>query len=100
MARKPKAAKKARKKPAKNSASRKKRMRKPGKMAHKATRKKTSKPAAASAVSKPSRKNDTTMNALFFLVLIMIVLGSGFLSLQHYKSTAATAPASVAMEKK
>jgi hypothetical protein len=124
MARKPsKAAKKARKKPAKKTTrksarkrakkpiNRKKRMSRPGKIAPKVVgkmaRRKPAKPAAAhvSPASKPStaRKHspDTTTNALALLVLIMIVLASGYFYLHNQPGGDAMAqPAAVAMEKK
>lgn len=126
MARKRKAATKTRKKPAKKSskkprarrakkpASRKKRMSTAGKVAHRKSGKKSSKKpgkksAKAASVSlvsahkgAPARKHDpdATMNMLALLVLLMFVLGSGFLYWQHQAGGPALASASVAMAKK
>ena len=116
MARKPaKASKKARKKPA---GSRKKRMSKPGKKARKAAAKparKTRTKTAAKAARKPAmarkpahvpgkmRRHDPDMavNALIMMVLIMIALGTSYLSMQSQPADAGMAPpVAFAMEKK
>ena len=108
MARKPTKAKKARKKPA---GSRKKRMSKPGKKARKAaakparkTRAKTTAKSARKPASMPGkiRRHDPDMaiNALIMMVLIMIALGTSYLSMQSQPADAGMAPpVAFAMEK-
>ena len=107
MARRPSKAKKARKKPA----SRKKRMSKPGKRARKAaakparkTRAKTTAKSARKPASMPGkiRRHDPDMavNALIMMVLIMIALGTSYLSMQSQPADAGMAPpVAFAMEK-
>ncbi len=83
-------------------------MSRPGRTASKPARRTPVRPAAARvrplAASKPAQARavdqDTTVKALVLLVLIMIVLGSGFLYLQDRPGGAATAPAPIALEKK
>ena len=107
-----KSVKKARRKPA----SRKKRMSKPGKDRKLAARKAAAKPArktkaktAAKAARKPARvpgkmrrrDPDMAVNALIMMVLIMIALGTSYLSMQSQPADAGMAAAvAFAMEKK
>ncbi len=110
MARRPAKAKKARKKPA---GSRKKRISKAAakparktraKMAAKSARKPAHKPAMARKTAlhpeKLRRRDpDMTVNAFIMMVLIMIALGTSYLSVQGSPADAGMAPAVSAMEK-